>query len=41
MLYKKFTKQYLKIAIISFVNNINLIIASISTINNYKKLKKA
>ena len=35
-------KQYLKIAIISFANNTNLIIIiSISTINNYKKFKKA
>jgi len=37
---KKFIKYYLKIIIIKFINNINLII-SISTINNCKKLKKA
>ena len=40
MLYKKLIKQYLKIVIIIFINNINLIIIYISTINNYKKLKK-
>ena len=32
MLYKKFI-------IISFIKNINLIIANINAINNYKKLK--
>jgi len=40
MLYKKLTKQYLKIIIIYLINNINLTIININVVNNYKRIKK-